>query len=105
MLCLFTVICPDLNVPTNGMVIYSDPNIPRAVGSTASYSCNTGYTFSGTLTRTCGATLWSASVDGAPTCTGKNLPTFMCIIISLILALYTATCANLTPLTGASITY
>ncbi len=70
---LLTVICRDLIVPANGMVSYSDPNIPRAVGSIASYSCNTGYTFSGTLTRTCTATGWTNSVDGTPTCTCKYL--------------------------------
>ena len=65
-LCLFVVICRDLIVPANGMISYSDPNIPRAVGSTASYSCSTGYTFSGTLTRTCTTTGWT---DDTPMCT------------------------------------
>ncbi len=96
------MICPDLNVPANGMVSYSDTTVPRAVGSTGSYSCDTGYAFSGTLTRTCGASGWSASVDGTPTCTGKNLLTFE---YHLIPALYTATCADLTPPTGVTITY
>ncbi len=65
----FLVICRDLNVPTNGMVSYSDPNIPRAVGSTGSYSCDTGYEFNGTRTRTCGESKWSNLVNGTPICT------------------------------------
>ena len=69
---LLTVICRDLIVPANGMVSYSDPNIPRATDSTGSYSCNTGYTFSGTLTRTCTATGWSELVDGTPECTDST---------------------------------
>ncbi len=69
----FAVICQDLRVPDNGMVSYSDPNIPRAVGSTGSYNCNTGYIFSGTFTKTCTATGWTDSIDGTSECLGKIL--------------------------------
>ncbi|XP_064386230.1 CUB and sushi domain-containing protein 3-like isoform X2 [Halichondria panicea] len=64
-----TVICPNLGVPTNGGVTYSDTTIPRAMDSTATYSCVTGYDFSGTLSRTCATTGWSALIGGTPTCT------------------------------------
>ncbi|XP_064386119.1 sushi, von Willebrand factor type A, EGF and pentraxin domain-containing protein 1-like isoform X4 [Halichondria panicea] len=63
------LICPNLGVPTNGGVTYSHPTIPRAVDSTATYSCVTGYDFSGTLSRTCTTTGWSALIGGTPTCT------------------------------------
>ncbi|XP_064386229.1 CUB and sushi domain-containing protein 3-like isoform X1 [Halichondria panicea] len=71
-----TVICPNLGVPTNGGVTYSDTTIPRAMDSTATYSCVTGYDFSGTLSRTCATTGWSALIGGTPTCTVicPNLP-------------------------------
>ena len=58
--------CPTLSNPTNGRV--SVPS--RAVGSRATYSCNTGYTLSGSSSLTClsnGA--WSGSV---PICSSGN---------------------------------
>ncbi len=39
------MICRDLQVPDNGMVSYSDTTVPRAVGSTGTYSCDTEYAF------------------------------------------------------------
>ncbi len=65
------MICHNLTAPANGIVSYSDPNIPRAVDSTASYSCNAGYILSGTLTRTCTNTGWIENVNDIPACTGS----------------------------------
>ena len=50
----FVVICPDLNL-ANGAVNYdaSPVNGGYPEGTTASYSCNYGYSLSGTRTRTC----------------------------------------------------
>ena len=45
-----TVVCPSLSL-TNGMISYSDPIL--GVGSVATHSCDTGYTLSGSRTRTC----------------------------------------------------
>ena len=62
-----TVVCPSLSL-TNGMISYSDPTL--GVGSVVTYSCDTGYTLNGVMTRTCqsGGT-WSGS---APTCEGEG---------------------------------
>ncbi len=69
--CVYSVICPDLPVPTNGApLVYSDTTIPRAMDSTATYRCITGYDFSGTLTRMCTTSGWSALGGSTPTCTG-----------------------------------
>ena len=65
----YSVTCPDLQPPTNGVVMYSDP-IPRLVGATATYSCVTGYVIFGTQTRTCTASGWSALGGGTPMCIG-----------------------------------
>ncbi len=63
---LFSVACPDLTIPANGGVVYSDTTIPRAEGSTAIYFCADGYNIVGSVTRTCGANkLWTPD---APTC-------------------------------------
>ena len=61
------VICEDLTL-TNGMVMYSDPTIPRAVSSTANYSCDIGYNLTGVSVRTCAGGGWDGT---APTCTRK----------------------------------
>ncbi len=66
----YSVNCPDLQLPTNGVVMYSNP-IPRLVGATATYSCVTGYAIFGTQTRMCTASGWSAlGGGGTPTCIG-----------------------------------
>ncbi len=55
--------CPDLTVPTNGMISY---NMARLVDTMATYTCVNGYTLIGGSTRTCGSFGgWSGS---APTC-------------------------------------
>ena len=67
--CYFcSVICRNVQVPPNGVVTYSDLTIPRAVGSTVTYSCVFGYEFSGGMPRTCSVSGWSNG--GNPTCTG-----------------------------------
>ncbi len=57
--------CGPLTDPTNGFV-----TVPiTTFGSTATYTCITGYTVTGDMTRTCGAGgMWSGS---DPTCTRK----------------------------------
>ncbi len=64
----YAVQCPALSNPTNGRV--SVPS--RAVGSRATYSCNTGYTLSGFSSRSCLSNgVWSGSV---PICSsGKRI--------------------------------
>ncbi len=52
----------------NGAVVYSDTTILRAEGSTAYYSCDTGYELSGSSVRECTDSGWSGS---PPTCVGK----------------------------------
>ncbi|XP_064386278.1 clotting factor C-like isoform X2 [Halichondria panicea] len=57
--------CPDLTVPTNGVIIYSSSTTPhRPRGTVATQSCLNGYVPSttSTATRVCGADrLWSGS--------------------------------------------
>ena len=48
--------------------MYSDTTLPRAEGSTAAYTCNTGYNLSDNTVRMCTASGWS---DSDPICTGK----------------------------------
>ena len=69
-MCSIVVICPNLPVPTNGAVVYSDTTIPRAVGSTATYTCNTGYQMTELMVRTCSVSGWSTGGD--PVCTGEG---------------------------------
>ncbi len=65
------VACPDLTVPTNGApLVYSDTATPRAVDTTATYTCTTGYQVTGLMVRTCTATGWSTGDD--PVCTGEG---------------------------------
>ena len=62
--------CPSLLSPANGRVIVGSVN----VGGTATYSCNTGYTLSGSSSRTCQSSgAWSES---APTCQAGELDIF-----------------------------
>ena len=57
--------CGSLTNPDNGQV---DTFVGTTFGSTATYTCDTGYTLSGSQTRTCGADgLWTSS---EPFCQG-----------------------------------
>ncbi len=101
----YTVICPTLPNPTNGVIQYSDSIIPRATASTASYSCIAGYLFSGTAMRTCTTSGWS-DVTTTPTCTGLlfgslSHHTYMIIIVYF----FTATCDDLTVPNNGTISY
>ena len=56
--------CGQLPDPTNGLVTLTG----AVLGSTATYSCDTGFNLVGSTLRTCQANgLWSGS---APTCEG-----------------------------------
>ncbi len=64
------VTCPALTNPTNGLVSVDS----NTVGSTATYTCDTGYDVNGATTVTCGADgSWSAP----PTCDGEKLLTLL----------------------------
>ena len=64
-----------LNDPTDGQVSFTTTTF----GSTATYSCNTGYNLQGVATRTCQADgTWS---DSEPTCQSK-LKTMICTLAS-----------------------
>ena len=57
--------CPVLTDPTNGAVVSTG----TSPGSTATYTCNTGYKLEGQMSRTCGADIqWT---PGEPVCLGK----------------------------------
>ena len=48
------IICSDLSLPTSGMITYSDGSTNnRPVNSSATHSCNAGYTLTGGDTRFC----------------------------------------------------
>ena len=66
------VTCPPaLADPTNGQVSI----VTNTIGSTATYTCDTGYGVNGATTDTCGADgSWSAV---PPTCDGENLLTLL----------------------------
>ena len=95
------MICPNLQVP-NGIVTYSGPSFPRAEGSIATYSCVTGYDFSGgVVLRTCITTGWTDG--GSPTCTG--LCGKECVLAQFMLWTHTtAICPELT-LSNGHISY
>ena len=66
--------CGDLTDPSNGAV---DTSSGTTFMMTATYTCNTGYTFIGDMTRTCQANaMWSLT---APTCTGMPRVVVKCI--------------------------
>ena len=72
--CCLAVDCGSLDASSNGAV---DTTSGTTFMMTATYTCNTGYTLVGTVTRTCQAnTMWSLS---APTCTGMPRVVVKCI--------------------------
>ena len=49
-----TPTCSDLTAPTNGMIGYDMETMnARPVNTVATYTCDTGYTLNGGITRTC----------------------------------------------------
>ncbi len=93
------VICPDLTL-TNGIVVYNDNNIPRALDSMVGYACATpGFVLIGDSIRTCTATGWSGD---DPVCTGEG---DVCICANSVdCKTPTATCPDLT-LSNGGISY
>ena len=72
--CCLAVNCGSLTDPINGAV---DTTSGTTFMMTATYTCNTGYTLVGAVTRTCQAnTMWSLT---APTCTGMPRVVVKCI--------------------------
>ena len=64
----FAVQCLNLTNPANGRVTVTTISF----NGVATYSCNTGYTLSGSVTRAClSSGAWSGSV---PTCNASKLP-------------------------------
>ncbi|KNC55736.1 uncharacterized protein AMSG_12417 [Thecamonas trahens ATCC 50062] len=65
---LITNYCPLHAVPSNGVVSIGSCSTRRSIGETCgTFSCNGGYTLSGSTSRTCASgAVWSGS---APTCT------------------------------------
>ena len=62
------IACPELMNPENGQV----DNNGMTENSTATYSCDNGYTLNGPLTRTCSSDgVWSES---EPSCQSKKNP-------------------------------
>ena len=62
------VVCPELNVPENSNIEYSDET--RVVNSSAEYMCASGYMLDGDRVRVCQSDgTWSNS---SPLCRRKN---------------------------------
>ena len=73
--CVSALSCPGLSSPSNGNVALSSGNL---VGSTATYSCNSGYKTTFTSTRYCQADgQWSG---GEASCIRKSSPFFFILI-------------------------
>ncbi len=91
-MCVFPATCPDLSIPANGVITYNPTTTPKAVDTTATYTCTPGYQMTGLMVRTCTATGWSTGDD--PVCTGEG---DVCICaISVDCKTPTATCPVLT---------
>ncbi|XP_064386974.1 sushi, von Willebrand factor type A, EGF and pentraxin domain-containing protein 1-like [Halichondria panicea] len=92
--------CSDLIAPTNGMISYNIGTVNlRPVDTVATYTCVTGYTLNGDITRTCDSDgMWSGS---ATTCQliCSDLPSLINGIIS-----YTAGSINTRPV-GSTATH
>ncbi len=107
-MCVFftasTTTCTDLMFPTSGMIAYNMETMnARPLNTVATYTCITGYTVTGGMTRNCGAGgMWSGT---NPTCTRK----YTHILLFLKAHSYTCTaavgCGPLTALSNGAIVY
>ncbi len=84
--------CPDLTLPANGGITYNPTTTPRADGSTATYTCTTGYQVTGLMVRMCSVSGWSTGDD--PVCTGEG-DECICADSVLIVRPPTAICPDL----------
>ena len=71
------ITCLSLEAIANGQITYSPDTIsPYNFGTVATFTCNTGFSLSGDMTRTCGGDgssqsgVWSGS---SPVCVGELL--------------------------------
>ena len=74
-MCFFavsTTTCSDLTAPTNGMIAYNMESMDtRPLNTVATYTCITGYTVTGDMTKSCGAGgMWSGT---DPTCECESI--------------------------------
>ena len=68
----FPAVCAELPAITNGEIAYSSADMPRPIGTVASYTCNDGFNLDGPLSRTCVENAGSGMFDmTAPTCIRK----------------------------------
>ena len=67
-----TTTCSDLSAPTNGMIAYNMEGMnARPLNTVATFTCITGYTVTGDMTRNCGAGgMWSGT---NPTCECESI--------------------------------
>ena len=99
-----TAPCSDLPAPTNGGVSYNAPvsNGSRPINTTATYSCDPGYTLVGsTSTRACQSGAWSGS---APICQSKLWQSSY-KICDHAFVIYHVDCPVLAPPINGQITY
>ncbi|XP_064387511.1 uncharacterized protein LOC135335851 isoform X2 [Halichondria panicea] len=67
--CSMISMCADLLAIANGDIAYSSTNMPRPIGTVASYTCNDGFNIAGPVSRTCVENAGSGMFDmTAPTC-------------------------------------
>ncbi|XP_064387502.1 uncharacterized protein LOC135335845 isoform X3 [Halichondria panicea] len=67
--CSMTPVCTDLPAIANGEIMYSSADMPRPIGTVASYTCNDGFNIAGPVSRTCVENAGSGMFDmTAPTC-------------------------------------
>ena len=68
----FPAVCADLPAIDNGVISYSSADMPRPIGTVASYACNDGFNLDGPDSRTCVENAGSGMFDmTAPTCIRK----------------------------------
>ncbi|XP_064386107.1 E-selectin-like [Halichondria panicea] len=71
--------CPELPTLANGMIMYSAGSThSRPISSSATHSCNTGYTLTGDATRICVSGVWSGSPPVCQLNTGPTEPPTTC---------------------------